>query len=301
MFSSAMSLLALLSVNCASCMAVSLTLETQDFKAAEVADQNFLAMQWRALESDMLRLQQHLISETHSRGFLQLHTSPVAHAKNQSANLELKEKPKAEKKMEPKKASGKIVPSNPAEPKLDRLAAAEGMMKGLTGKAMLAPMLGMLKSMYDDEKKRIGELNKKEAESKERFAKQQAEFNAKTKSIKDRHDAHKLNDEFFHNETVDANRAFKYWEGVRSRNHRQFHNALKITHGMMQRMKEMISKYEAAMTMKTEDKKPAAPVEAPEVVLLQQREAVATFIKQQLPVVRQNLAEILETDPPLKL
>jgi len=278
-------------------MGMSLSFATREFEAAEIADQNFLAMQWRALESDMLRLQEHLNPVTHSSGFLQLHSSPVAHDKNQSANLELKEKPKAEKKIEPKKASAKIAPSNPSEPKLDRLAAAEGMMKGLTGKAMLAPMLGMLKSMYDDEKKRIGELNKKEAESKERFAKQQADFNAKTKSIKDRHDAHKLNDEFFKNETIDANRAFKYWEGVRSRNHRQFHNALKITHGMMQRMKEMITKYEAAMTVKTEDKKTAAvPVEAPEVVLVQQREAVATFIQQQLPVVRKNLAEILDTD-----
>lgn len=293
-----MSLLALLSVTCAGArMGTSLSFETQEFEAAEIADQNFLAMQWRALESDMLRLQQHLTTETHSQGFLQIHTSPVAHATNQSTNLELKEKPKAEKRIEPKHASAKIAPSNPSEPKLDRLAAAESMMKGLTGKAMLAPMLGMLKSMYDDEKKRIGELNKKEAESKERFAKQQAEFDAKTKSIKERHDAHKLNDEFFKNETVDANRAFKYWEGVRSRNHRQFHNALKITHGMMQNMKGMISKYEAAMSMKTEDKKKAAaPVEAPEVVLLQQREAVATFIKQQLPEVRKNLAEILRAE-----
>merc|ERR1719298_18898 len=147
---------------------------------------------------------------------------------------------------------------------------------------MLAPMLGMLKSMYDDQKKRIGDLNKREQKSKERFAKQQSDFNAKIKEIKLRHDSHKLSDEFFKNETRDYTRQFKYWEGVRSRNHRQFHNALKITHGMMQNEKNMISKYEAAMSMKMpgEEKKaktaaPAKPEEAPEVVFVQQRKAAA--------------------------
>jgi hypothetical protein len=297
MCSTAVSLLAFLSVTCAPCIGEALNVETQESQAAELADQNFLATQWRALESDMLRLMQQLNTQTHSGGFLQLYASPAEHAKSQSAKPELKDKPKTEKRNDPRHVNAKIQPSDAPEPKLDRLAATESMMKGLTGKAMLAPMLGMLKSMYEDEKKRIGELNKKEGESKERFAKQQGEFNAKIKSIKERHDAHKLNDEFFKNETRDATRAFKYWEGVRSRNHRQFHNALKITHGMMQKMKEMTSKYESAMSMKMpEDKKPAAPVEAPEVVLVQQREAVTAFIKEQLPLVRKNLAEILEAD-----
>merc|ERR1719213_862794 len=138
------------------------------------------------------------------------------------------------------------------------------MMKGLTGKAMLAPMEAMLESMYEDQKKRIGDLNKREQKSKERFAKQQSDFDAKIKDIKMRHDKHRLSDEFFKNETRDYTRQFKYWQGVRERNHRQFHNALKITHGMMQREKDMISKYEAAMSMKmpkavADTKKPAAP------------------------------------------
>merc|ERR1719159_2091355 len=144
--------------------------------------------------------------------------------------------------------------------------------------------------MYQDQKKRIGEINKREQKSKERFVKQQADFNKKIKSIKERHEKGKLSDEFFKNETRDYTRQFKYWEGVRSRNHRQFHNALKITHGMMQREKDMISQYEAAMSMKMPEEKkaaPAKPEEAPEVVLVQQRKSAAAFIQQTLVEVRQ--------------
>merc|ERR1719199_1723542 len=140
---------------------------------------------------------------------------------------------------------------------MDRLSQTENMMNGLTGKAMLAPMLGMLEGMYQDQKKRIGEINKREQKSKDRFAKQQKEFDEKIKSIKERHEKGKLSDEFFKNETRDYTRQFKYWEGVRSRNKRQYHNALKITHGMMQREKDMIAQYERAMSMNVpdEDKK----------------------------------------------
>merc|ERR1719272_941306 len=114
---------------------------------------------------------------------------------------------------------------------------------------------------------------------------------------KTKHDKHKMNDEFFNNETRDNTRQFKYWQGVRSRNHRQFHNSLKITHGMMQNEKNMISKYEAAMSMNTpeENKKavPAQPVEAPEVTFVQEHKAAAAFIQEGLVEVRRQLAEIL--------
>jgi len=219
--------------------------------------------------------------------------------KNQTATLDVKDKPKAQKPGTPKKLAAKMESSEPSKPKPDRLAQAEGMIKGLTGKAMLAPMLGMLKSMYDDQKKRIGDLNKKEAKNKERYAQEQADYDARIKEIKAKHDAHRLNDEFFKNETRDATRQFKYWEGVRSRNHRQFHNALKITHGMMQKEKDMISKYEAAMSMKMpedskkDNKKAAVPVEAPDVVFLQQRAAVIAFIQEHLTEVRSYLAETM--------
>jgi len=325
MCSTAKCLVALLSVLCTPYLVTSLSFVSQEFEAAETEDQNFLVQQWRALESDMLKLQKNFaMDDVHRSGFLQLHESPAAKAV--AAKVEPKDQPKAavakeepnekskaqagkmepqgskklKAKSEPKKAAAKMEPAPASKPEStgDRLAATEAMMKGLTGQAMLAPMLGMLKGMYDDQKKRIGELNKREQKSKDRFAKQQSDFDARIKDIQTRHDKHRLSDEFFKNETRDYTRQFKYWQGVRERNHRQFHNALKITHGMMQREKDMISKYEAAMSMKMPEdkKKAAAPVEAPEVVLAQQREAATAFIKEALIEVRQNLAETLTPD-----
>jgi len=308
-----MPLTALLSIFFAPSLVTSLSFDSQDFEAAETEDQNFLATQWRALESDMLKLQKEFAKEeAHNSGFLQIRASPVAQA--ETAKVETKEKPKekaqtakkepedaskSKAKSNPKKLAAKLEPSEPASPEMGRLTQTENMMKGLTGKAMLAPMLAMLKGMYDDQKKRIGDINKREQKSKDRFAKQQKEFNDKIKEIKLRHDKHKLSDEFFKNETRDYTRQFKYWEGVRSRNHRQFHNALKITHGMMQREKDMIAQYEAAMSMKMPEdnnKKtaaPAKPEEAPEVVFMQQHKAAASFIQKTLVEVRRHLAETL--------
>lgn len=310
--------LALLSVLCAPSLVVSLSFNGKEMEAAETEDKNFLATQWRALESEMMMLQKNLATEeAPSSGFLQVHANPVAKAettkekpkKKADANagkMEPKDLSKPKAASEQKKLAAKTEQSkaSAAPPAMDRLAQTQAMMKGLEGQAMLAPMLGMLKSMYDDQKKRIGDLNKREQKSKERFAKQQSDFDAKIKDIKMRHDKHKLSDEFFKNETRDYTRQFKYWQGVRERNHRQFHNALKITHGMMQREKDMISKYEAAMSMKMpakDTKKPAAPVEAPEVVFVQQQKAAAAFIQEALVEVRRNLAETLDTadHPPL--
>jgi hypothetical protein len=275
-----------------------LSFNNHEFEASETEDQNFLTLQWHALENELLTLQKSLTEEEIHRngGFLQLRSSPVAKANGEPKNAT---NVGSKSNRDPKKQAAKIEApdSAPPAPETDRLASTEAMMKGLTGQAMLAPMLGMLKGMYDDQKKRIGDLNKREQKSKDRFAKQQSDFDAKINDIKLRHDKHKLSDEFFKNETRDYTRQFKYWQGVRERNHRQFHNALKITHGMMQREKDMISKYEAAMSMNMpEDKKtPAAskPVEAPEVVFVQQRKAAVAFIQEALIEVRQNLAETL--------
>jgi len=273
--------------------------EHRKYQAAEAEDRNFLVTQWRALESDILKLQQEIaVEESHSSGFLQIRTTPVTKV----------ESSKAENKPKEKGQAGKIEPKEVASPQMDRLAATERMMKGLTGKAMLAPMLSMLKGMYDDQKKRIGDINKKEQKSKERFAMQKAEFDHKTQETELKHDKHKLSDEFFKNETRDYTRQFKYWEGVRSRNHRQFHNALKITHGMMQREKDMIAQYEAALSMKIPQESnakkvaaPAKPEESPEVVFVQQRQAALVFIQETLAEVRQQLVETISGNYPLSI
>merc|ERR1719387_1524094 len=108
----------------------------------------------------------------------------------------------------------------------------------------------MLKGLYEDQKSRIGQLNKREEESKKRFAKQKAEYETRLAHIEDEHNNHGMSDEAYKNATAQATRFFKYWERSRERSHRQFHNALKLTHGSMQREKDMIGAYETAIAGK---------------------------------------------------
>jgi hypothetical protein len=126
-------------------------------------------------------------------------------------------------------------------------------MKGKMGAAMLKPMLAMLKGLYEDQKKRIGDLNKKEEQSKKRYAEQKAAFDKRVGKINDSVKQHKFSAEFGANQTRDYTQQFKYWEGVRDRDHRQFHNALKITHGLMSKEKDTIKQYEKAIASHSKD------------------------------------------------
>jgi hypothetical protein len=244
---------------------------------AEMSQKTFLVAQWRVLETELVQLQHALSNGT-----------------NVSAS-------KANKTVEaPKVTSTKALVAQHKEVHdahsdiQDRLASVKGLMKAQMGKAMLKPMLAMLKGLYGDQKTRIGELNKKEEESKKRFATQKAAFDKRIQKIEDEVKQHKFSAEFGANQTRDYTQQFKYWEGVRSRDHKQFHNALKITHSLMSKEKDTIHQYEVALAsgkgkdseddahdkfvngiMKTmaahkkEDKKEKAPAEMPEVVLFQ--------------------------------
>jgi len=119
--------------------------------------------------------------------------------------------------------------------------------KSLTGKAMLAPALGMLHGLYDDQKGRISGLNKREQKSKERFVEQQKKHDEKMAELKDKLDHHKISQGFYDNSTKDENRLFKYWQSCRDRAHHQFHTQLKLTHGLMEKEKGMIAAYDKAL------------------------------------------------------
>lgn len=178
-------------------------------------------------------------------------------------------------------------------------------MKAVQGKATLIPMLAMLKGMYDDQKHRIAELNKHEEQSKKRFAKQKEEYEARIAHIKNQT---LLSPETMKNATEQATKFFKYWERARDRGHRQFHNALKITHSSMQKEKEMIAAYEKAIsgvapsakdTSKMAEIKRSLPEQAPEVVLAQQRKMVAAFCQETLKEIDTELHEQKKFDPEL--
>jgi len=218
-------------------------------KVQEEREEEFWTMQWQTLESEAFKLERSLTP--HVSAFLQTSKQP---AHSQAV-----------------------------------LDSIKGQVKGLMGKAALAPMLSMLKGMYADQKKRIGTLNKQEKESKARFDKQQKEYQERVKYLEDKAKAHKLDAEFVKNGTAEYKRQFTYWQHVRERNHRQYHNTLKITHGMMEREKNMISQYEKALAMpdpaasaSKAPAKAAKPEEAPEVVLEQQRVEFKKFCRDSL-------------------
>jgi len=165
--------------------------------------------------------------------------------------------------------------------------------KGLMGKAMLAPALGMLHGLYDDQKGRISSLNKREQKSKDRFAEQQKKHDEKLASLKDKIDHNKISKEFFDNSTKDENRLFKYWQGCRDRAHHQFHTQLKLTHGLMEKEKGMIGAYDKALADPEPTKeglkafnKVAGNVQ-PEIVLMQDSDV--EFCVSSLAIVNEEM------------
>jgi hypothetical protein len=165
--------------------------------------------------------------------------------------------------------------------------------KGLMGKAMLAPALGMLHGLYDDQKGRISALNKREQKSKDRFEEQKKKHEEKLASLKDKLDHHKISKEFFDNSTKDENRLFKYWQSCRERAHHQFHTQLKLTHGLMEKEKGMIGAYDKALADPEPTKeglkafnKVAGQV-APEIVLMQDSDV--EFCVSSLAIVKEEM------------
>jgi len=159
--------------------------------------------------------------------------------------------------------------------------------------ADLAPALAMLNGLYDDGKARISSLNAREKQSKQRFAQKEADHKAKLEKIAFKCNHTHLSPEFCRNETKDENRFFKYWTGVRERQHRGFHTSLKIQHGMMQRVKGMIDMYDKAMHGTSAQKQQVKQELShgtgrglPEVVLFQtMRHEVAAFCNEALKEV----------------
>jgi len=215
---------------------------------AEISERRFWQAQWHTLEGELLQL-----SST-------LKATPANATKGANATKEVKpaakkEETPAAKKEEKPAAKAPNVTSAKVQVDVhndiqDKLKEVKALTKGKMNKMMLQPMLGMLKGLYEDQKTRIGELNKKEGESKKRFAGQQAAFDKKIQGIKDKVEHHKFDAEFGANQTRDYTRQFKYWEGVRARDHKQFHNALKITHSLMAKEKDTIKQYEVALATK---------------------------------------------------
>mmetsp|Transcript_71327 Transcript_71327/g.136037 ORF Transcript_71327/g.136037 Transcript_71327/m.136037 type:complete len:317 (-) Transcript_71327:232-1182(-) len=163
----------------------------------------------------------------------------------------------------------------------------------LSGKAALAPMLAMLKGLYDDSKERIAQQNVREEKSKKWFANKEVEHKNKLAKIEAKHKNHTLSDEFYTNETRDENHYFSYWARCRERQHRQFHTNLKIQHSMMQKVKVMIDMYQKTISGTADADKIKRQLQVvsggvPEVVLIE----VQQFCHDALSEVRASRQEI---------
>lgn len=136
-----------------------------------------------------------------------------------------------------------------------------GNLKGglqATGPAML----GLLTGMYDSWKEKIGEANKREHEQK-------AEFDKTIKGLEAKKALYKANDT---DAIATYDRIEKYWKRQRSISHRQYHTALKIMHGGMQKFKAVSGAMEHAIAGKKPNAKDLQTVglAMPDVMLLQQ-------------------------------
>lgn len=177
----------------------------------------------------------------------------------------------------------------------DKLSAVNAASKDLTGKAMLMPALGMLNGMYEEQKERIGELNKKEQRSKERFANQTKRHELAMEHYKELLDHHKISQGFYVNATNEENWQYDYMVRCRNRAHKSFHTQLKLTHGLMEKEKGMVSAYNTALAAPAPGTKvqAAQPQAVPEIVLLQGRQ-LAEYCQEAMSTARSEMTSMEE-------
>jgi len=239
------------------------------WETAEQDDRSFLVKSWTSLDGELHSLLDTFQPMTKETGFLQVAGAPVNH----TADKEFAKK----------------------------MHSVVSATKNLVGKAMLIPALNMLKGLYQDQKGRIQEFNVREQKSKDRYNEQLKKHQERMAELKDKYEHNHMSQEMYNNSTRDEERHFKYWTGVRERAHRQFHNQLKLTHGLMAKEKGMIEQYNKALAEPTPTKQAAKEVKqvqqqvAPEIVLLQARDLVA-FCKSSLTSVSAALADSASTD-----
>lgn len=151
------------------------------------------------------------------------------------------------------------------------------------GKAMLDPAVEMLKGLYDQQKQRIGELNRHEQESKERYTEHEHDHSARLASLDATMKNSHLSQAVYQREVDEETGFSKYWERTRNRNKKGFHNQLNIIHNLMSKERAMMGDYATAEDSATS---------------LVQTKPLARFFRDSLEVVRSELA-VLVGDPML--
>jgi len=260
---------------------------TASLMQVEAEDRSFLLSQLDQTERQLVELQQ--LAE------------PVKASADKKVDAKAVEKTVAKVSEKPAaKATAAAGAKKENAKKEDEEVEAVKLLK-LKGKAALAPMLAMMKGLYQDSKDRIAQQNTREEKSKKWFAEKEAEHKAKLASIEGKFKNGTLSEEFRTNETRDETRYFTYWSRCRERQHRQFHTNLKIQHAMMMKTKKMIDMYDKALSTKPSDQAQAKKELAqatgnamPEIVFLQ--DTVSSFCRESLDEVQKERVELQEWD-----
>jgi hypothetical protein len=271
------------------------------YAQAEAEDRNFLLNQLDETESELVKLQKFVTKASQSFAGLQISAAPTkTNATEKNATEAAPAATKADTKATPaaKVDAAALAAAAAADP-MKMVASLMPKGKGGMNVAALAPMLAMLKGLYQDSKDRISQQNVREEKSKKWFADKEIEHKTKMEQIEGKFKNHTLSEEFRTNETRDENRYFNYWSRCRERQHRQFHTNLKIQHAMMNKVKKMIDMYEKTLSGKASDqeaaKKQLGAVAGgmPEIVFLQEAQhTVATFCSESLAEVRKERVEL---------
>jgi len=164
--------------------------------------------------------------------------------------------------------------------------------------ADLIPALTMLKSLYEEGKQNIANLNERERQSKKFIEEKEGQHKKKLAEIEAKFKRGVLSAEFRANETRDEQRSWTYWSHVRERQHHQFHTSLKIQHATMLKEKNMIEMYEKTIAGTADQKQVVHDLNKEsggtvEVVLLQNAgSALKEYCAGALAEVRQERSEL---------
>merc|ERR1719158_2282869 len=144
----------------------------------------------------------------------------------------------------------------------------------------------MLKGVYEQAREHISELNKKEKRSKEKLEEYQKTHDARMLELKQKLQRGDISQGMYNNITRMESRTFNYFPACRKREHRQYHNMLKIQHASMEKTKMMIDMYEKTIKGQAvpEVRKKLGRLmgELPDVVLAQFAESVSRFCAESL-------------------
>jgi hypothetical protein len=272
---------------------------SSEFEAAEAEERRYLATQWDSVEAELEELQRAAVSAVPEAKAKEV-VKPQAKPKTeQVAKPDKRSAAKAEAQALVKAAAGK------EDKKVADLAAqAMGMAnlgnlaRAKNSPAALAPMLAMLKGLYENGRDRIADLNKREKKSKERFAELDKKHKERLQDIQKRWGNRP---DLAANATRDENKMYAYWPRCRDREHKQYHNMLKIQHATMQKEKLMIDMYEKTIKgqgkEEVEKKLGQLTGQVPEVVFVQTAESVSRFCTEALEEVRAARGELASDSP----